>query len=353
RHVVQRRAADRQQKLEAEERRFFNRLRARINVINTQWEEETRAEAEAEEMRGALDKFIETAKLKQEFDNREGFFRAFITSEILTQIKLVVTEASVNARKEVYAFLSGLKIAHWNTLRAAVRKGGTHHGARHINLPRDFALRFEEPIAEKWGKTLLCEIRKRTKDYADDSVKHVERILDWAKQQGAKVKTDSLEAQVALLKADAQKINAVGTEAVDELREEVKNSLIEKIENPIRKRCEGFVEKNQHIGSGVKQRILVLFSELADETIEAATEPAIELLTNRFRRVEKQIRKLFDEHQEYNDPITAASNAIVPSHEEKLRRLDKKKREDVLGALETVISKCPLPWEEKTEEVAA
>lgn len=309
--VVQCRAADRQQKLEAEERRFFNRLRARIIVIKTQWEEETRAEAEAEEIRGALDKFIETAKLKQEFDNRKGFFRAFITSEILTQIKLVVTEASVNARKEVYAFLSGLKIAHWNTLRAAVRKGGTHHGARHINLPRDFALRFEEPIAEKWGKTLLCEIRKRTKDYADDSVKHVERILDWAKQQGAKVKTDSLEAQVALLKADAQKINAVGTEAVDELREEVKNSLIKKIENPIRKRCESFVEKNQHIGSGVKQRILALFSELADETIEAATEPAIELLTNRFRRVEKQIRKLFDEHQEYNDPITAASNAIV------------------------------------------
>ena len=167
------------------------------------------------------------------------------------------------------------------------------------------------------------------------------------------MKTNVLEAQVEVLKADFQKINAVGDEAVDELREEVKNSLIKKIKNPIRKRCESFVEKNQHIGSGVKQRIIDLFSELADETIEAATEPAIELLTNRFRGVEKQILDVFDEHQEYNDPITAASNAIVTSHEEKLRRSDKKKRETVLGALETVISKCPLPWEEKTEEVAA
>ncbi|MBF8275065.1 MAG: uncharacterized protein HW390_138 [Candidatus Brocadiaceae bacterium] len=192
-----------------------------------------------------------------------------------------------------------------------------------------------------------------TRRHADDSVRHVERILAWAKQQGTKVKTNVLEAQVEVIKADAQKINAVGKEAVDELREEVKNSLIKKIENPIRNRCKSFVEKNQHIGPGVKMRILDLFRELADETIEAATDPAIELLTERFRAVEKQILNVFNEHQEYNDPITAASNAIVTSHKEKLRRSDKKKRETVLGALETVISNCPLPWEAKAEEVAA
>lgn len=354
RHVVQIRAADRQQKLEVEERRFFNRLRARITVIKTQWEEETRAEAEAEEMREALDKFIETEKLRLDFSNRQGAFREFLKSTIPTQIKMVVTEASIIARKEVYAFLLGLKNAPWNTLRAAVRKGGTFDGSRHIDLPRDFALRFEEPITEVWGKTLRPDICKRTKEHADDSVKHVERILDWAKQQGAKVKTDVLEAQVKVIKADAQKINAVGEEAVDEqLREKVKNTLFDKIKNSIRKRCEGFVDKNQHNGRGVKMRILELFSELADETIEAATEPAIELLTERFRGVEKQILNVFNEHQEYNDPITAASNAIVTSHEEKLRRSDKKKRETVLGALETVISNCPLPWEAKAEEVAA
>lgn len=256
RHVVQIRAADRQQHLETEERRFFNRLRARITVIKTQWEEETRAEAEAVEIRGALEQFIETEKLRLDFSNRQGTFREFLKSTLPMQIKMVVTEASINARKEIYAFLLELKNARWNTLRAAVTREGTFYGSRQINLPHDFALRFEEPIAEVWGKTLLREIRKRTKAHADDSVKHVERILAWAKQQGAKVKTNVLEAQVEAIKADAQKINAVGKEAVDELREEVKNSLIKKIENPIRKRCKSFVEKNQHIGPGVKVRIL-------------------------------------------------------------------------------------------------
>jgi hypothetical protein len=353
RHVVQIRAADRQQKLEAEERRFFNRLRARITVIKTQWEEETRAEAEAEEMREALDKFIETEKLKLDFSNRQGAFREFLKSTLPTKIVNVVNDASDNARKEINALYLKLENVPWNTLRAAVTRGGTFYGSRHIDLPRDFALRFEEPIAEVWGKTLLRDIRKRTKEHADDSVKHVEHILSWAKQQRTKVKTTLLEALVEVLNADAQKINAVGKEAVDELREEVKNNLIKKIENPIRKRCENFVEKNQHRGLGVKQRILALFNELSGKSIELAKELAIELLTARFREVEKQIIEVFAEHQEYNDPITAASNAIVTSHEENLRRSDNKKRKTVLGALETVISKCPLPWEEKAEEVAA
>ena len=112
------------------------------------------------------------------------------------------------------------------------------------------------------------------------------------------------------------------------------------------------MELSPHEGPGVKSRILDLFGELADVTIEAATEPAIELLTERFRQVDKQIREVFDEHQEYNDPITSASNAIVSTHEEKARRSDHKKRDSVLTSLEAVIKESPLPWEDKPEPVA-
>ncbi|NUN22031.1 MAG: dynamin family protein [Candidatus Jettenia caeni] len=194
RHVVQIRAADRQRHIEAEEQRFFDRLRARINIIKTQWEEETRAEAEAKELRGALEHFIEVEKLRLDFSNRQGTFREFLKNTLPTLIEKVVTDASVNARKEIFAFLKELRNAHWNTLRAAVTREGTFYGSRHINLPHDFALRFEEPIAEVWGKVLLREIRKRTKEHADDSVKYVEQILSWANQQGAKLKTNVLEA---------------------------------------------------------------------------------------------------------------------------------------------------------------
>lgn len=349
--VVKDRAVDRHQHHAAEESRFFNRLRARIIVTKAQWEEETRAEAEADALRKSLDEFIETEKLRLEFCNRQGAFREFLKSTMPTKIAKVVTEASVKARKEVYAYMQELRFAHWKTLQAAVRRGGTFYGSRHIDLPRDFALRFEDPIAEVWSTTLLREIRKRTREYAEDSVAQVERILKWAKGQGAKANTNLLEAQVEVIKTDAQKLNAVGKEAIEELREEVKNSLIKKIETPIRRKCKAFVDSHRDEGSGVKSRIIDLFGELADVTIEAATEPAIELLTERFREVDKQIREVFDEHQEYNDPITSASNAVVSSHEEKLRRSDKRKRDSVLSSINTIIGESPTLWEGKSDAI--
>jgi hypothetical protein len=41
---------------------------------------------------------------------------------------------------------------------------------------------------------------------------------------------------------------------------------------------------------------------------KAATEPAIDLLTEKFREVEREILAVFTEHKEHNDPIEAAVN---------------------------------------------
>jgi hypothetical protein len=166
---------------------------------------------------------------------------------------------------------------------------------------------------------LLKEIRKRTKEYADDCVDFVEQTLSWAKERGAQAKTPLLEAQREAIKADAQSLTAVGKEIVDELRQDVKNKLLAKIEGPIRKSCERFVKNNQHIGIGVKRRIQALFRELAETSIEAAVSPSIELLINRFREVEQEIKTVLAYHA---DPLTQAAEAVVSSHEGVLKRSD-------------------------------
>jgi len=333
----------RQKRLVEEEKRFFRRLRARLAVINAQWEEQTRAEDLAVELQTQLDAFAEP--LRKEFSNRQGAFREFLKNTLPTIIEKVVIESGVKARKEIYAYMQEMETAHWKTLQASVRRGGTYFGSRQIDLPHDFARKFETPIAESWGTKLLKEIRTRTREYTNDSVELVEKILTWAKQNGAKPKTTLLEAMVELIKADASKLNSVGKEALEELREEIKNSLAKKVEGPIRKKCEKFVERNLHNNPGVKRRILDLFGELADETIEAATEPAIKLLTVRFRSVEEEILRVFEEHQEHRDPVTAAINAIVSQYEEKARKVEKKERNNVLDTLATITKTCPPEWE--------
>src|SRR5262249_23187343 len=151
-------------------------------------------------------------------------------------------------------YLSKLGNVHYKTLQAAVRKGGTFVSSvnRQIDLPNDFALRFEVPVADAWAKCVLKELRRRTREFADDCIRLVDEVLAWAKGQGARVQPRLVEALRDEIKADAKALETVGRAMVDQLRNEVKASLVKKIESPIRRRCKTFVDKNEHVGRGTK-----------------------------------------------------------------------------------------------------
>jgi vacuolar-type H+-ATPase subunit H len=219
-----------------------------------------------------------------------------------------------------------------------VRKGGTFIGARHIDLPVDFALRFEEPVADAWAITLLKEIRSTTKEFTDDCISLVDEVVGWAKAQGTRVSADLIEAQREAIKADSKKLTAVGKEMIQELRESVKTSLIKCIEPPIRRKCAAFVKKGDDVGTGVKSRILDLFSELAEDVIAAASEPAIELLGTTFRDVEAEIRAVL---KQYDDPLLTSADAIVSSQENRIRRSDAQKRKTVLSEIRAILESIP------------
>ena len=80
-------------------------------------------------------------------------------------------------------------------------------------------------------------------------------------------------------------------------------------------------------GQGVKARILDLFRELAEDVVAAAAEPAVQLLVSNFRLVEGEIKSVL---KQYEDPLVSAADAIVSSHEDRIRRSDAQKRKAVL-----------------------
>lgn len=330
--------AERSARLEEVSGSFFTRVFSTLRVNQARWREETRATEEAERLRADLDLFLEP--LRKEFNGRQGAFREFLKGTLPVKIRQLVDAARTISSKEIVKYLRTLEDAHWGTLRAAVRREGTFYGARHINLPTDFALRFEEPVAEVWGKSVLKEIRGRTKEFAEDCVALVDQVVAWAKNQGARVRTELVLAQRDEIKSDARKLEAVGREMVNELREEVKNNLIRQIEGPIRRKCREFVRRNDHVGTGVKLRILDLFRQLADDATEAASGPAVEILTSCFHAVEQEILAVFKHHQ---DPLSSAADAIVASHELRLKRSDARRRKQILAEVETVLTACPWP----------
>ncbi|MGE0386214.1 MAG: dynamin family protein [Gammaproteobacteria bacterium] len=337
--VARRCVEEQNRRREDAERRFFGQLRARLEVLSAQRTEEQRAETEIAPFKQALGEFI--GPLQREFDTRRGGFRNFLRESIPAQIEAKIESASNKARKAIQTDLGKLRDAHWKTLQAAVRKEGTFYGSRHINLPHDFALRFEEPVAEVWARDVLVSVRKETRDFADYQATAVTSVLDWARGQGMRVSTRLLEALVEGVKQHRQQVNAVGREAVDELRERVRNELIKRIEGPIRRRCKKFVEDNEHVGRGVKGRILELFAELAEEVVLAASKPASALLVERFQEVDKEILAAFREH---SDPLQEAANALVQRREQRVRKEDSQ----VLAAIEAARAALPA-----TEEVVA
>ncbi len=317
---------------------FFHRVLATVRVNQARWREEARASQEAERLRGELDEFLEP--LRREFHARQGAFREFLRETLPARIRELVEKAKGMSSGEIRKYLHKLKDAHPGTLKAAVRKNGVFDGARTINLPLDFAIRFEEPIAEVWGKSVLKEIRGRTQQFARDCVAFVDQVVEWAKGQGTRVQTQLVLAQREEISANAKRLEAVGREMVNELRDQVKSTLIRKVEGPIRQKCKKFVSDNKNQGNGVRNRTLDLFDQLADDATEAASGPAIEILTAQFREVEKEILAVFEQHP---DPLTSAAEAIVASHELRVKRSDAQRRRKVLAEADTVLDKCPWP----------
>jgi molecular chaperone DnaK (HSP70) len=197
---------------------------------------------------------------------------------------------------------------------------------------------FEDPVAEAWGKSILTELRKRTREFSDDCLGFVDRVVEWAKEQGGRVQPRLIEAQRDAIAADTKHLTTVGKNVVDELRENVKAELCKAIEGPIRRKCQAFVNKNEHVGTGVRNRILDLFDELADEAIEAAQAPAKKVLLQNYQKVEAEIVEAWRNH---TDPLAAAAEAIVSSHEDSVKRSDAQRRKKILEEIDQILDSVP------------
>jgi GTP-binding protein EngB required for normal cell division len=336
--MAKERVSQRKQRLRSASDTFRERLTTTLGVVAAQWSSDARAGEEAERLREDLELFIKP--LREELLVRQGQYRAFLKKGVPQRIEDLVATASLTAQQEIDGYLLKLGYAHWGTLRASVRRGGQFSGATYIDLPREFALRLEEPIASAWTKQILRDIRAETKGYAGDCAELVSRVVEWARDQGARVQPQLVEAQYEAVKADAKQLEAVGREMVNELRDEARVQLIETIEGPIRVGCQQFVAQHADVGPGVKNRILYLFRDLAKKVAAVGTKPATQILTKLFRDVEREISATLEAHP---DPLAMASEAIVSSQEAYLRRSDAQRRKKVLAEVGAAIEACPLP----------
>lgn len=317
--------------------RLATASRSEIQLIESSWQQENRAEEEALRLEAALKPVFD--EKKEEYRARAAGFREFLKETVPEKINTLVLEAREVAEDDVRNYLSTLRGYHWATLRAAVRRGGVFDGSRTINLPDDITGYFQEPMAAVWGQKLLRDIRKRTGELSDDIVQIVRELCEWANANaGAAVNKKLLDTQQERIASLADQMKSVGKEAVDELRDTVKKELSKTIRGPIKSACEKFVRDGNDLGPGVKYRILELFSKLSETSTKAAKEPAINILTENAASVRADIQR---ELKKGGDPIQSTVDLIVEKHEDRIRRSDAQRRRGVLQEIETVMAACP------------
>jgi hypothetical protein len=325
---------------------FRDRVLTAARLVQAQWEADGRADAEMERLRVDLEAFL--APLRRELDPRRGGFREFLKSTIPSQIEARTDEATLSARADIAKHLHKYDEYHWSTLRAAVTRYGYFDGARLVDIPSELTLRFEQPVAVVWSKHILTALRKRTKELSEDYISMLDQVITWVRQEGARAQPKLVEAMREDLQSDAKQFANVGKDAIDELKEAVRKSLLTEVQKRVRARCKKFVEDdydNTH-GRGVKKRLLKFVREdLTDTVVDTARPAALRVLQNNYAAVEEEIRQAYNR---YGNPLDSAAEALVSSHEERLRRSDSQRRRKVLDAVAGIEAALPILPEDNT-----
>lgn len=324
-------------RITAQEALWIAQARTAVELVVAKWEEDNRAEEEAQRLKQELEEF--SSALRTELANREGAFRNFLTETMRSLIEAEVERASLEAEKAIRTRLRKYRNFNWRTLQAAIRRGGTFHGAKKVELPVELTLEFEEPLAVVWSKKLLVELRRRTKMMGEDHVQLVEPIVGWARSQGARVKPRMVEALHEDLKASTADLGQVGREAIDELKEAVKLELYKQVEKAVRSRCQAFVKSGEAEGVGVLSRMIEFLDDnLGPAVVEVAKPKAKDVLLRNYDKVHDDIRSVFRQRA---NPIQMAVSALVDSHEEHVRRSDAQRRKAILARGRTLLAACP------------
>jgi hypothetical protein len=167
----------------------------------------------------------------------------------------------------------------------------------------------------------------------------VQELCDWARANGGATVNQKLLAtqrdRIALL---SEQMKSVGKEAVDELRDTVKNELSKTIRGPIKSSCDKFVRDGNDLGPGVKARIIDLFRGLARTATESAKGPATKILQDNATRVRVDIQAAL---KKGGNPIQDTADLIVEKHEDRIRRSDAQKRGGILREVQEVLAQYP------------
>lgn len=307
------------------------------NTVTQQYATARYAQPSIERFRRTLHDHLEP--LIREVNARQGSFREFVTEGLSQTLDTVLAKAARAATEDIRRYLGTLSGMHWASLRAAVRKGGTHHGVNSIELPRVFSNHLESQIVPLWQIDVLAKLSKRINELADDLASIVKEMGLWAKRQDLPEGGAAADTLAEQMRGDIEQLRALVENSSDELRDRVRKMLYLKLREPIASNCQKFVRDGHDVGRGTKVRILDFFDKLVPPGLDSACANARHLLNGSLGMVREEA---YARLKPYNKISHMIETYILPDFSESQREEIKKRSKEVEASTQRVRSAAEL-----------
>jgi hypothetical protein len=337
--------------IESFEKRRFSALATSLRLIEDELEQwcqatETRylstdfAEEEVRRIQLALRD--ELAPLLKEVQARLGSFREFLTGSLPKAIEMILAEASIAAGDDIRRYLRRLGDMHWASLRAAVRKGGTHFGTNVVLLPKTFADHLETQIAPLWQKEVIGPLVDRIGQLANDLSEVVGEMSVWAKANGLSEGDARTQAMAEQMGEDIRQLRTFIDSAGEGLRAAVRSQLYQAIRQPVGDACRKFVEANHDVGRGTKRRILDCFDDLVTPALKTACTEAKKVLSKAIATQSGSVRDRLRPYTKLQDELERRLLPAIGAHQQSEYRRLQPEAESSVESVKQAIQSCPL-----------
>ena len=317
---------------------FLDRILADLETIRIRFSDRGRIPRAIRRLRKRLDGFLDDDKSgpRRLLRLYQESFRTFIEKEIPALIPQVVDEACNEAQYAIENHLASLGTVHWNTLRAAVVRGGTFSGSiMRIDIPNDFAVRFDYWVAVRWSKRILNDLQERAAETKRSCVGCIAKVLEWGEEQdGTPIAPERINALMLQMETTQTTAETVLREAITEGLD-VRKRLLGELLNRIGEQCESFCASGEHLGRGTKVRILDFFGGLVPQAVDAARDASLNIVTSDFRAITTRLLR-FD----YSMYLEQAADTLVASNRARLRK-DEEERTRAAEEITRIIANDP------------
>lgn len=262
--------------------------------------------------------------------NRDDFF-AVLDETMPKRLDEIANKAQEHAQKRLFRLKqAGSKMA-WQTLNAALVRGGKFRGARTVDYPGSLTRAFVDVIGGSWEPLIVKEVRHAYQGLCEADAKLIDRLVSHITEL---VRTDEVDTKLRDVRKQIREqghVSVTWTEAqLEELSEDVRRKLLSVVAPPIERACLVAAKAGQNYGRKARDRILEVFDRGGREAIAKAREQTVSVLDEHMKRLRRNLGGVLKENY---DPVSRALETIIEAQAEALAKHGEERRRKQLAAL--------------------